>query len=71
MTNPTRATGLHPAAYMHADEYEAGKIGRREFMTRATAMGVSAAAAYGLIGLPAPALAQEAKAGGILRISRE
>ncbi|MCX7289120.1 MAG: twin-arginine translocation signal domain-containing protein, partial [Rhodobacterales bacterium] len=71
MTNTTQAAGLHPAAVMHAEEYAAGQISRREFLTRATAMGVSAAAAYGLIGLPAPALAQEAKAGGILRVAME
>ena len=51
MTDTTRAAGLHPAAKMHADDYAAGKISRREFLTRTTALGVSAAAAYGLIGL--------------------
>ncbi len=63
--------GLHPVAIMHANELRAGKLSRREFLTRATAMGVGAAAAYGLIGLPAPALAQEASVGGILRIGME
>lgn len=71
MTNTTRAAGLHPAAKMHADEYVAGQIDRREFLTRATALGVSAVAAYGMIGLAAPAKAQEAKVGGVLRVGME
>ena len=38
--------GVHPTAKMHADEYRAGKISRREFLARSTALGVSATAAY-------------------------
>ena len=71
MTKETSAAGLHPAATMHATDFADGKIDRREFLTRATAMGVSAAAAYGMIGLPTPALAQEAKVGGIVRCAME
>jgi peptide/nickel transport system substrate-binding protein len=72
MTKDDRsAKGLHPAAIMHANDLRAGKLSRREFLSRATAMGVGAAAAYGLIGLPAPALAQEATPGGIIRIGME
>ncbi|WP_103255878.1 ABC transporter substrate-binding protein [Tabrizicola aquatica] len=71
MTHKTDATRLHPAARMHAEEYSAGKISRREFLSRSTALGVSAAAAYGLIGLPAPAQAQEAKVGGVIRCAME
>jgi peptide/nickel transport system substrate-binding protein len=67
----TTAKGLHPAAYMHANDLRAGKLSRREFLSRATAMGVGAAAAYSLIGLPAPAAAQEASVGGILRVGME
>ncbi|MDK2774419.1 MAG: ABC transporter substrate-binding protein, partial [Tabrizicola sp.] len=63
--------GLHPAAGMYAREFAEGKLGRREFLTRTTALGVSAAAAYGLIGLPAPAAAQAAKVGGIIRVAME
>jgi len=72
MTSTTRAAALHPAASMHASELSAGKISRREFLTRTTALGVSAAAAYGLIGLPMPAHADaHAKVGGILRVGME
>ena len=71
MKDMTEVTGLHPAASMYASEYAEGKLSRREFLTRTTALGVSAAAAYGLIGLAAPAQAQEAKVGGILRVAME
>ncbi len=64
-------SGIHPAAQMHAEEMRAGKLSRREFLSRATALGVSTAAAYNLIGLAAPAMAQEAKVGGILRCAME
>jgi len=63
--------GLHPAAIMHAEELRAGKLSRREFLTRATALGVTSAAAYNLIGLTAPAMAQDAKVGGVLRCAME
>ncbi|MFC3615984.1 ABC transporter substrate-binding protein [Lutimaribacter marinistellae] len=61
---------VHWAAEMHAQEYRDGKLSRREFLTRATGLGVSAAVAYSLIGLPAPAQAQsaEARQGGTLRV---
>jgi len=63
--------GVHSAAKMYVAEYAEGKLSRREFLTRTTALGVSAAAAYGLIGLPAPAQAQDAKVGGKIRIAME
>jgi peptide/nickel transport system substrate-binding protein len=62
---------LHPAARMYAEEVRTGQLSRREFLTRATALGVSAAAAYGLLGLQAPVQAQEAKVGGVLRCAME
>ena len=62
---------LHPAARMYAAEHRDGRLSRREFLTRSTALGVSATAAYGLIGLEAPATAQEAMEGGTLRIQME
>ncbi|WP_145103692.1 ABC transporter substrate-binding protein [Cereibacter sediminicola] len=63
---------LHPAALMHQVEVAAGRMSRREFLSRATALGVSAGAAYGLLGLPSPARAQEApRPGGTLRMEME
>ena len=63
----------HWAAEMHAREYRDGKLSRREFLTRATSLGVTAAAAYSMIGLPAPAIAADVakKEGGTLRIQQE
>ena len=54
---------LHPAAKMYAEEVRAGQLSRREFLVRSTALGVSAVAAYGLLGLDAPAQAQDAAVG--------
>ena len=66
------AEAMHPAARMYAEEVQAGLLSRREFLARTTALGVSAAAAYGLLGLSAPAAAQETPvAGGTLRMSME
>ena len=63
---------LHPAALMHAQEVRDGKLSRREFLTRTTALGVSTVAAYGLLGLDAPVAAEaHAKVGGILRVAME
>ncbi len=71
MTDRTPQGEIHRAARMYADEHLSGRLDRREFLTRSTALGVTGAAAYGLIGLPAPALAQEAGEGGTLRIQME
>ena len=72
MTKENHAvTAMHPAVTMYVDEVRAGKLSRREFLTRTTALGIGAATAYGLIGLPAPAAAQEATVGGILRVAME
>ena len=67
------ADRVHPAAYMYAEEVAAGKLSRREFLTRSSALGVSAVAAYGLLGLAAPeARAQETPVtGGTLRMNME
>jgi peptide/nickel transport system substrate-binding protein len=60
---------VHPAAKMYADEFKQGKLSRREFLTRATSMGVTATAAYGLIGIAQPVHAAAHKqAGGTLRV---
>lgn len=67
--NPPPTDQIHPAARMHASEHLAGQIGRREFLTRATALGVSCTAAYGLINAAQPAAAQsDIQPGGTLRI---
>lgn len=60
---------IHPAAHIYAEEVADGSLSRREFMTRTTALGVSAATAYGLLGLSQPArAAAHAQSGGTLRI---
>jgi peptide/nickel transport system substrate-binding protein len=68
----TKRSAVHPAAQMYAREVTEGKLGRREFLTRATALGVSATAAYGLLGMAAPAAkAQTAQRGGSLRMQMD
>ena len=63
---------MHPAAEMYASEEKAGKLDRREFIARATALGVSTVAAYGLLGLDAPAEAGgHAKMGGTIRMQMD
>ncbi|MEH6775923.1 MAG: ABC transporter substrate-binding protein, partial [Cereibacter changlensis] len=65
-------TTVHPAARAYAAEVRAGSMSRREFLTRASALGVASTAAYSLLGLAAPgAQAQEAKSGGTLRMEME
>ncbi|WP_246022199.1 ABC transporter substrate-binding protein [Pararhodobacter zhoushanensis] len=61
---------IHPAAKMYARECQDGKLSRREFLTRTTALGVASVTAYGLLGLAAPeAVAQETPVmGGTLRM---
>ncbi len=59
---------VHKAAKMFAEEFKAGKLSRREFLTRASTFGVTTAAAYSMIGLAAPAKAATPKAGGTIRI---
>ena len=61
---------VHPAARMYAQEVAAGTLSRREFLVRSTALGVSTVAAYGLLGLNAPAQAEaHATSGGTLRMA--
>jgi peptide/nickel transport system substrate-binding protein len=66
-------TTAHPLALIHARDHLAGKISRREFLTRATALGLTVPAAYGLIGLAAPtrARAQTPVRGGTLRMQMD
>ena len=71
MTTQQTEAQKHWAAQMHATEFKEGKLSRREFLTRTTALGVSAAAAYGMIGLSAPAQADghgNKQEGGTLRV---
>ncbi len=71
-TNENACARKHPAAMMHADEYREGKISRREFITRATALGVTTAAAYSMIGAATPARAGgHAQMGGTMRVQME
>ena len=64
---------LHPAIAMYAREARDGRMNRREFLATASALGASTVAAYGLLGLtaPAPAGAQEPRKGGIVRVSMQ
>ncbi|NBD29752.1 MAG: diguanylate cyclase [Alphaproteobacteria bacterium] len=63
---------LHPAVETYVKDAKAGKLSRREFMARTTALGVTSAAAYGLLGLEQPAQAQAAaQQGGTLRMQME
>ena len=55
MQNTTKSKNLHPVVEMYAKEHKEGHMDRREFMSRATALGVSATAAYGMLGLAPPA----------------
>ncbi|MGI1660616.1 ABC transporter substrate-binding protein [Palleronia sp. KMU-117] len=73
MTKPTKnGPRVHDAARMYADECKGGKLSRREFLTRATALGVAAPTAYGLLGLAAPrAFAQTPQMGGTLRMQMD
>ncbi|MEL6519721.1 MAG: ABC transporter substrate-binding protein [Pseudomonadota bacterium] len=65
-------TSAHPAALMYAKEHKAGLLGRREFLTRATALGVATPTAYALIGATQPVeAAGHATTGGTLRVQTE
>ncbi len=65
----TQSKNIHSAAQSYAEEVTAGTLSRREFLTRATVLGVTATAAYGLLGLSQPAKAAAHIApGGTLRI---
>ncbi len=53
-----------------AESAKQGKMDRREFLAMASVMGASTAVAYGMIGLgaPKPAMAEDAKKGGVLKM---
>ncbi|MEL6608359.1 MAG: ABC transporter substrate-binding protein [Pseudomonadota bacterium] len=69
MTHTTNK--VHPAAVMFAEEHKAGLMDRREFLARATALGVATTAAYGLIGATPAQAAAHAQQGGTLRMQME
>ncbi len=70
--NTEHAGDIHPVAKMYAEELKAGKLSRREFLARTTALGLTASAAYGLAGLSSPAEAGgHAQQGGTLRFQME
>ncbi len=62
---------IHAAAHMYKKEFEAGKMDRREFMTRATMLGVTATAASAMIGATPAQAAAHAQQGGTLRMQME
>lgn len=64
---------VHPAAEMYAEEFKAGKLSRREFLTRASALGVASATIYGLGGIAPAKAASHAtpQMGGTLRVQME
>ena len=62
---------LHPAAEMYAQECKAGSLSRREFLARSTALGVTSAAAYSLIGASPARADGHAKQGGTIRMQME
>jgi peptide/nickel transport system substrate-binding protein len=69
---PIKTGSIHPAAEMYATEMKEGKLSRREFLARTTALGLSAAAAYTLGGLGNPVEAGgHAQKGGTLRFQME
>lgn len=68
MTHPTiNGKPVHPAVEMYAREAREGKLDRREFLAYATTLGVTSAAAYGMLGLAAPKKAQAQATGGTVR----
>ena len=59
----------HPVIGVAGREFADGKLDRREFLRIATLLGIAAPTAYGMAGLPLPALAQGTpKKGGVIRI---
>lgn len=63
---------VHPAALTYLNDVQAGKLSRREFMSRTTALGVTSSAAYGMLGLSSPARADgHAQQGGTMRMQME
>ncbi|MBJ3762280.1 ABC transporter substrate-binding protein [Maribius pontilimi] len=71
-TSGIRYPSFHPGLEGAASEVADGTLSRREFLSRATALGLSSTAAYGLLGAAAPkAHAQDRAEGGTLRIQMD
>ncbi len=65
-------TTNHPLAKVFLKDAQEGKISRREFMVRTTALGITTAAAYSMLGVAAPKPAEAAaKKGGTVRMQME
>ena len=62
---------VHPYIPELVDQFEKGKLTRREFLRHAALLGISMSAALSLIGLtrPQPTLATTIKRGGILKVA--
>ena len=72
MTQKMKNKSVHPVAEMYAREHKNGDMDRREFISRSTALGVTAAGAYGLIGVAQPALAGgHLQQGGTMRMQMD
>ena len=72
MVNFSNSKTKHKVAEMYAKELKAGKLSRREFLARTTALGVTTAAAYTLGGIRRPAVAGgHIQQGGTLRYLME
>jgi len=68
----TIKTTNHPLAKVFLKDAQDGKISRREFMARTTALGITSVAAYNMLGVAAPSTAQAAaKRGGAIRMQME
>ncbi|MCT8159761.1 ABC transporter substrate-binding protein [Pseudoruegeria sp. SHC-113] len=71
MSENFNTEAMHPAVHMHVQEVAEGKLSRREFLTRATALGVTATTAYSLMGMAQPARAMNMAQGGTIRIQQD
>ena len=64
-------TDTHPVAEMYAKEHASGELSRREFLARTTALGLTSASAYALIGATKAEAGAHAKMGGTIRMQME
>lgn len=82
MTKKDILDDAHPLVGKAREQLDAGQMNRREFVRFATLLGVAAATAYSVAGLPVPAMAMndtlpfpaddpKAKAGGTLRVAMQ